>query len=145
MARETDLAAVRRIVEAAYAPYVARMGKKPGPMLDDYAARIVGEEVFVAARAGRVLGIVVLIDQADHLLLDNVAVDPEGQGGGIGGRLIAFAETEAARRGYGELRLYTHETMTENVALYPRLGYRETHRVEEKGFSRVYFAKDIPG
>jgi hypothetical protein len=34
--------------------------------------------------------------------------------------LIAFAEVEAQRLGHAELRLYTHVTMTENIALYAR-------------------------
>jgi hypothetical protein len=36
--------------------------------------------------------------------------------------------------------------MTENVALYGRLGFVETHRREEQGFRRVYMAKllDMP-
>jgi hypothetical protein len=29
-------------------------------------------------------------------------------------RLLAFAEAEALRRGYSEIRLYTHQTMVEN-------------------------------
>jgi hypothetical protein len=33
--------------------------------------------------------------------------------------------------------------MTENLALYSRLGYVETHRGEEKGFPRVYMAKRL--
>ena len=33
--------------------------------------------------------------------------------------------------------------MTENIALYARLGYAETHRAEEKGFRRVYMAKPL--
>jgi hypothetical protein len=33
--------------------------------------------------------------------------------------------------------------MTENLALYSRLGYVETHRGEEKGYSRVYMEKRL--
>jgi hypothetical protein len=33
--------------------------------------------------------------------------------------------------------------MTENLAFYPRLGYREVGRVVEDGFRRVYFAKRL--
>jgi len=35
-----DVEAVRQIVRAAYGHYVARLGKPPGPMLDDYGQRI---------------------------------------------------------------------------------------------------------
>jgi hypothetical protein len=33
--------------------------------------------------------------------------------------------------------------MTENIALYGRVGFRETARVSEKGFERVYMAKAL--
>ena len=42
-----------------------------------------------------------------------------------------------------ELRLYTNQLMTENLALYPALGYTETGRRAEDGFARVYFSKRI--
>ena len=31
--------------------------------------------------------------------------------------------------------------MTENLKLYPRLGYREVDRKTDEGFERVFFAK----
>ena len=39
--------------------------------------------------------------------------------------------------------LYTHVLMTENQALYRRLGYVETGRVTEKGFDRVYMQLNL--
>ena len=138
-----DCAQVESIVARAYGRYVAAMGQKPGPMLDDYARRIADGEVFVAEADGVVSGILVLIDADGALLLDNVAVAPEAQGKGVGKALIAFAEAEAARRSYRKIRLYTNVAMTENLTLYPRLGYRETHRVTEKGFDRIYFEKEV--
>jgi len=138
-----DLAVVQRIVHAAYAPYVARIGKPPGPMLDDYASRIAAGQAWVAEHAGRIVGILVLEDSSDGFLLDNVAVDPDCQGAGIGRALIGFAEAEARRRGRREIRLYTHALMTENQALYRRSGYSQVARVQEKGFDRIYMAKPL--
>jgi GNAT superfamily N-acetyltransferase len=85
----------------------------------------------------------VLIERPGHLLVENVAVDPSRQGGGIGRFLMAFAETYARERGLGELRLYTNEAMHENLRFYPRLGYREDGRRLEDGFRRVYFVKRL--
>jgi len=79
------------------------------------------------------------------MLLDNIAVRPDRQGHGLGRRLIAFAETEARRRGFTELRLYTHERMTENIALYTRLGFIETGRGRDAGYDRVFMTKHLPG
>jgi len=39
-ARAEDRGAVESIVEAAYSVYMARIGGRLGPMLDDYAKRI---------------------------------------------------------------------------------------------------------
>lgn len=142
-AREGHADAIRGLVRRAYAIYVPRMGKEPGPMLDDYAVRIAEGAVYVLERDGAMCGALVLLDLPGYLLLDNVAIDPACQGQGLGRILIAFAESEARRRGYSEIRLYTHETMTENIAMYRRLGYEESHRITEKGYARVYMRKTI--
>lgn len=134
-----DLAAIQAIVHAAYAPYIPRIGKPPGPMGDDYAALIAQACVFVCGAP--VQGIVVLIDAAGYLLLDNIAVADSARGQGIGRRLMEFADAEAARRGFAELRLYTHALMHENIALYTRAGWTQTHRATENGFDRVFFRK----
>ena len=142
-ARPEDRAAVEAIVNAAYSVYVERIGKPPGPMLDDYG-RLIGEGVVSLLEAdGAIAGLIVLLPKSDHLLLDNIAVHPDRQGRGLGRRLIAFAESEARRRGFVELRLYTHATMTENIALYTRLGFRQTGRGHEAGYDRVFMAKPV--
>ena len=105
---------------------------------------MVGEGwVYVAEQEGAVRGILVLISEDDGMLLDNVAVLPEAQGLGIGRLLLTFAERVAADAGGPAIRLYTNEAMTENIALYTRLGYIETHRAEETGFQRVYMQKTL--
>jgi ribosomal protein S18 acetylase RimI-like enzyme len=85
----------------------------------------------------------ILIPQPGYLSLENVAVLPAAQGRGIGARLMALAEEQALRLGLSEIRLYTNETMTENLAYYPRHGYTETHRAEQDGFRRVFFRKRL--
>ena len=140
-----DAAGVADLVEAAYAPYIARIGTKPGPMLDDYSDIIARHIVHVARAEGSIMGVVVLIEGEDAILLDNIAVAPEAQGRGIGRRLMEFAEAEAVRRGYARLDLYTHEMMTENIEIYRRRGYVETDRRSELGFPRVYLAKELTG
>ena len=72
-----------------------------------------------------------------------IAVHPRWQGRGIGRALIAFAEEMAQTLRVPELRLYTHVTMTENVALYGRLGFEETRRAVEDGYERVFMRKAI--
>jgi N-acetylglutamate synthase-like GNAT family acetyltransferase len=145
-ATPADREAIERLVEAAYGMYVERIGRRPAPMDADYAGLIGAGRVTVAERDGDVMGAIVLLPMADHLLVENVAVDPAAQRAGIGRRLMAHAEDEARALGLSELRLYTNEHMVENMAWYPRLGYRETERRSESGFARVFFAKRLgPG
>ena len=143
LATRDDLHAVEEVVRAAYSHYVARIGRKPGPMLDDYSALIEGGNVHVVELAGVVQGVLVLISEKDTMLLDNVAVAPAAQGLGLGRLMLEFAERCAIDAGYHSIRLYTNEAMTENIQLYARIGYAETHRAEEKGLRRVYMAKPL--
>jgi len=101
--------------------------------------------VWVLATPGQgPAGLIVLIPKSDHVLLDNVAVAPAYQRRALGRKLLAFAESFAIERGYGELRLYTHELMTENQSLYARLGYEETERRMDAGYRRVFMRKRLP-
>lgn len=145
-ARGPEAAAVAALVETAYAPWVPVVGRRPGPMDDDYAARIARGEAFVVAEAsGALAGLVVLAEREGALWLDNVAVAPSYAGKGLGRRLIGFAEAEARRRGHPAIRLYTHQRMARNVALYRDLGYLETGRGVEQGFARVFMEKRLAG
>ena len=138
-----DLPEIQRIVRDAYIKYVERIGKPPAPMLDDYSKHILAHEAWVIQDGSDIEGVLILVPNTDHLLLDNVAVDPRFRGKGIGRALIEFAEREAARRGYDEIRLFTHRKMHENLLMYPRLGYEETGRGMQDGFDRVFFRKQI--
>ncbi len=138
-----EAAAVAALVDRAYSGYIERMGRTPGPMLDDHAALIADGLVRVMYRNGGICGVLVLIEKDDHLLLHNIAVDPAAQGRGIGRRLVEAAEEVAKTLGYATVRLYTHETMVENIALYGHLGFSITHRAKERGFDRIYMAKAV--
>ncbi|WP_158743374.1 GNAT family N-acetyltransferase [Acidisphaera sp. L21] len=142
-ATRDDLQAVETIVRAAYSHYVARIGRQPGPMLDDYGALIEQGLVRVAEHEGAVQGVLVLVPEEGAMLLDNVAVSPDAQGLGLGRRMLEFAERAARAAGYRSITLYTNEAMVENIGLYSRIGYVETHRAVEKGLRRVYMAKPL--
>jgi GNAT superfamily N-acetyltransferase len=143
IARPDEAPALRDLVRAAYAKYIPRLGREPAPMNDDYVARIAAGQAWVLEEGGTMVGALILEDEPGALLLYNIAVAPAAQGAGVGKRLIAFTEDEARRRGCALLRLYTNELMVENVAMYPRLGFTETHRGSEAGHRRVYFEKRL--
>ena len=140
-AKPGDVESIQSCVRQAYEKYVERIGKPPGPMVDDYEARIRNDHVWVVSRADEIVGVLVLIVSPDRCLLDNVAVRPACSGHGIGRLLVSLAESKAKEMGYGEIVLYTHEKMAENVVIYERWGYSIFDRIEEKGFQRIYMQK----
>jgi ribosomal protein S18 acetylase RimI-like enzyme len=142
-AGEADAPVLRQIAMAAYQHYVPRIGRAPAPMAADYPAAVRRGQAWVAAEGSQVAGFIILIAQPGYLLLENVAVLPAAQGRGIGARLLALAEEHARSLGLPEIRLYTNEAMTENLAYYPRHGYIQTHRACQDGFHRVFFRKQL--
>jgi ribosomal protein S18 acetylase RimI-like enzyme len=82
------------------------------------------------------VGLLVAQPAEGHLLLENIAVATSAQNTGLRSRLLCNAEQHALAMGLPEIRLYTNETMTENLDYYPRRGYRETHRATQNGYRR---------
>lgn len=112
-------------------------------MLADYPREITHHQVWVAELERQIIGGLVLVAKEGYLLLENIAVHPDHQGRGVGRALLQLADAEALSQGYRELRLYTHETMKENIALYTRIGWVETHREHQSGYARVFMRKRL--
>jgi ribosomal protein S18 acetylase RimI-like enzyme len=142
-AETEDVAAIKRIVCAAYEKYTSRIGKPPAPMTDDYDGQVASGNAWVLELDGELLGVVVLVPKPAYMLIDNVAVIPEKQRSGLGHMLLAFAEATARERGYVEVQLYTNELMHENLAWYTKLGYQATSRRYDSGFRRVFMKKRL--
>ena len=142
-ATAADLPTIKAVIDAAYARYLTRMDKPPGPMLRDYRPSVEAGTTWVSGSP--ITAVLTLYPGDDHLLLENIAVHPSAQGRGLGRALMSFAEQEAARRGLTRMTLVTHEVMTENQAIYARLGYAEVERRSEDGYRRIYMEKHLPG
>ncbi len=138
-----DIPQVKACAEAAYEIYVAAIGKKPAPMMADFAGAEAFGQLHVAEVDQEVAGFVVFYDRDDHVHLENVAVSPHHQGKGIGRALVEFVERDARARGSAAVELYTNVKMTGNLSLYPALGYAEIGRWSEDGFDRVFFRKTL--
>jgi N-acetylglutamate synthase-like GNAT family acetyltransferase len=141
VAADADL--VSELVESAYQGYVPRIGLRPAPMDADYASLIGRDEVWVAEQDDALVGVLVIVIAGDHLLIENIAVSPACQGAGVGSLLMHTAEQHAREAGVPEVRLYTHELMTENHTYYRHRGFVETHRAVANGFARVFFTKQL--
>ncbi len=138
-----EAAAITALVERAYSVYVPRIGLRPAPMDADHAAEIARGEAFVIDQNHTLAGVIVLVIGDDHLMIENVAVEPSCQGHGLGTRLLTFADGYARERGLPEIRLYTHELMAENIAFYRGLGFQQVERRREHGFARVFFSRPV--
>ena len=112
-------------------------------MSADYEAMIEAGEAWVLAENGETLGVLAMRPDGDHLFVETVAVRPGRQGGGIGRRLMAFAEEKAGELGLSEIRLYTNEKMWENFSFYEGLGFEETGRRFDEGYRRVFMRKRL--
>jgi ribosomal protein S18 acetylase RimI-like enzyme len=142
-ATESDVPKVAALVDAAYGHYVKRLGVLPRPMTDDYAEVIANQRVTVAESHGTIVGVIVLTVEDEGFLIDNVAVDPSYRGQGLGRALLEFAEAEARHTDFDSIHLYTHEKMTENLAIYSKFGYIEYDRRSQGDFSLVYMRKHL--
>ena len=133
-----DAARIAAIARSAFSKYVPRLGREPAPMLADFAAHIANDLVVVIESAGELAGYVIAWPETDAYFIDNIAVDPARQSEGLGRSLIDYATNQAKRLNLPAVRLYTNAAMIENLSLYARLGFVETHRAIENGYHRVY-------
>jgi ribosomal protein S18 acetylase RimI-like enzyme len=143
-ATDADVPRLAELVRAAYGHYVERIGGPPGPMTEDYADVVRRYQVTVAERDGETVGLIVTGVDDEGFFIANVAVDPSHQGGGVGRALLQHAEQAARRAGFDSVYLYTHERMTENIALYTRIGYVEyDRRPVDQTTHLVYLRKQL--
>jgi ribosomal protein S18 acetylase RimI-like enzyme len=139
LARPDEAEAVRAVARDAYERWTPRLGRESSPMHWDYAEVIAQRRAWVLEVERRIIGFIDLREDPDVLGIANIAVVSAEQGKGYGTRLIAFAEEEAKRRGYRELRLYVNALMTENIAMYEHVGFSEVERFRRgEGDDRMY-------
>jgi ribosomal protein S18 acetylase RimI-like enzyme len=119
-----DAPAVRALTREAYAKWIPMIGREPKPMAADYADAVQRHYIDLLYLDGELAGLIETIPEADHLLIENVAVAPAFQGRGLGRHLLAHAEALTAALGYDEIRLYTNKRFAENIAFYLKRGYR---------------------
>jgi len=112
-------------------------------MLVHYADAVREHEIWVLELDGGLVGILELQPRADQMWVENVAVAPRWQGRGFGRLLLRHAEAEAARHGLHEIGLLTNERYLDNIAMYTRHGYMETHRMPHQGTDLVFFRKQL--
>ena len=132
-ARPTDVEQMVRLLdllfamEADFRPDPARQRQGLALLLDDGRAR-----VLVAERADGVVGmctgqlVVSTAEGGPALLVEDVVVDPDHRGRGVGRALLAALADWASSRGVRRLQLLADGTNGPALAFYDRLGWRAT-------------------
>ncbi|MGW1868777.1 GNAT family N-acetyltransferase [Streptomyces mauvecolor] len=139
LATPDDVPRVKEVTDAAYHPYIERIGVVPVPMEADHAANVAAGRVFVTGDP--VVGVLVLVPEPDHLFLDSISVHPDVKGTGLGRRLLHFVDEHARALGLPEVRLYTNAMMWENQKIYPRYGYELVERRVDGPYDRLHYRK----
>jgi ribosomal protein S18 acetylase RimI-like enzyme len=119
-----DAGAVRDLTREAYAKWVPLIGREPKPMAADYAVAVQRHLIDMLYVDGALAALIELIPEADHLLIENLAVSPAFQGRGLGQHLLSHAEALSTSRGHAVIRLYTNKRFAANIAFYLKRGYR---------------------
>ena len=144
-AAQADAASVRALTREAYAKWIALINREPLPMTADYDRAVAAHLIDLWEEGGELLALIEVIPAEDHLLIENIAVRPDQQGRGIGGRLLDHAEGLARSLRLDEIRLYTNAAFAGNLAFYARRGYQEYRRSTViPGSITVYMKKKIP-
>ena len=136
-----DAARIRALTRAAYAKWVPLIGREPLPMQADYERAVVEHAIDLLIVGGALAGLIETILRPDHLWIENLAVAPERQRGGLGRLLLDHAERRALQSGRPEIRLLTNQAFAANLELYARLGYAIDRTKPFRGGTAVHMSK----
>ncbi|BCJ35058.1 hypothetical protein Athai_25610 [Actinocatenispora thailandica] len=142
-ATAADAGEVLTVQRAAFVTEALAYGAAIPPVREtvaDLDSAIAAGRVLVARDGGRVVGAVRVTVLGAEAEVGRLAVAPDRQGEGLGGRLLAAAEEHAGP--VERYVLFAGHRSERNLALYRRRGYRETHRtVDPVGVPVVHLAK----
>jgi ribosomal protein S18 acetylase RimI-like enzyme len=105
-----------------------------------------GATIFVAERAGAVLGFVWLVARGAFnrsAYIQLIGIRPEARSGGVGRALMEFAEARAESR---EIFLLVSDFNTDAQKFYARLGYCQVGKIDDyvvQGVSELIFCKRL--
>jgi GNAT superfamily N-acetyltransferase len=138
-----DAEVIGSLTRAAYAKWVALIGREPLPMQADYERAVAEHTIDLLFVDRGLAGLVETILRPDHLWIENLAVAPERQGRGFGRILLDQAERRAIQSGRFEIRLQTNQAFAANVALYAKLAYAIDRTEPFRGGMLVHMSKRI--
>jgi GNAT superfamily N-acetyltransferase len=139
-----DAAAVRALTRSVYGKWVPLIGREPLPMAADFDSAVAKHWIDLVEVDRELIALIEMIPQADHLLVENIAVAESHQRKGIARQLLEHAVWLARASGLPELRLYTNKAFAANLAVYERLGFERFAEVPYPGGgSVIHFRKAV--
>ena len=100
--------------------------------------------VVIARLRGRPIGCgAVKVPKHGPAHLRRMWVSPSVRGLGVGRRLLAELEHTAFRLGARKVRLDTHRSLTEAIAMYRRTGYKEAKPASDERYADHWFEKRL--
>jgi len=134
-----DWEAVRTLILEAFAymdgridPPSSALRLTPQSMAADAAAGA----LFLAWWGSALAGCVFVRRKEDALYIGKLAVRPSMHGRGIGNALVAAARAEARVLGLKALELQTRIELTENHAVFAKMGFIKTGETRHQGYDR---------
>ena len=82
--------------------------------------------IFKYSESGEILGCVMLAEKENTVYLGMLTVSPDLQGGGIGKKLLQYAEIFALEKGISKIEMTVISVRSELIAWYERHGYVRT-------------------
>lgn len=141
----TDAGEVLTVQRAAFASEAVIYGDPDMPpltqTLEQLEAELEDADGWVARIGGRLVGAIRTRESDGLLVIGRIAIAPDVQGRGIGGRLLDMAEAHSGAR---EAELFTGSLSEANIRLYERCGYAETERIDQgDGTFQVFMRKRL--
>lgn len=135
----TDWEGLRRLIRRAFGPKDGVIDPPSSTHLltaESLAEKAAREQAFIARKGDNLVGCVFLEDRGDHLYLGRFAVDPAFHGQGIGRALMDAAFAHARLLGRPGIELQARIELTDNHAIFNRLGFTERSRTSHAGYTR---------
>ncbi len=143
-AQEQDAGEIMTVQRAAYVSEAllydtTRLSALAEPMAEILESIAAGE-VLVAKMGSRIVGAVRGVRKDDECSVERLVVAPDMRGRGIGAALLRAVEDGST--GVRRFVLHTGDRSQENIYLYRKVGYTETHReFVAETLSLVHMAK----
>jgi len=99
------------------------------------AAKLAGGGGLLAFASAQPVGCIIAEDKGGHGYLGRLAVDPAFRRRGLARRLMQAGEDLIRLRGFDSVEVQVRIVLSENIALFQALGYRETDRRSHAGFT----------